>query len=107
MAREEMRLMPFWNAPREYQQRRREEMVAGLLTPDCAECPARSGAWCDPMYPPPAELVRVDRDPPHVVHSTRLAAAVDSGHVPRSLLIAQFAGGQLPSGLTVKTRNAR
>lgn len=92
--------MPFRSASRKYRQRQREELVAGLLIPGCAECPARSGAWCDPVHPPPAELVRVDRDPPHVVHSTRLAAAVDSGHVPRSLLIAQFAGGQLPSGLT-------
>lgn len=89
--------MPFWNAPREYRARRRREMVAGLLTPDCAECPARAGQWCDPT---PAEQVRVDRDPPHVIHSTRIVAAADGGHVRRDLLIAQFAGGQLPSGLT-------
>jgi len=99
--------MPFWNAARDYRQRKRGELVAGLLVPDCDDCPARSGAWCDPVHT--AELVRVDRDPPHVVHSSRLVAAADGGHVRRSLLIAQFAGGQLPSGLTIrrKARNAR
>lgn len=84
--------------------RRRERMAAGLLVPDCGDCPAKTGQWCDPLHPPPAEMVRIDRDPPHVVHSTRLAAAISGGHVDRSLLIAQFAGGQLPSGLIQNTR---
>ena len=97
--------MPFWTAGRDYRARRREQLVTGLLAPDCPECPAKAGQWCDPV---PPELVRVDRNPPHAVHSARIVAAAESGHVRRDLLVAQFAGGQLPSGLTArKTRNAR
>jgi len=94
--------MPFWNAGRDYRQRKREELISGLLLPDCTECPARSGAWCDPSSP--AEPVRVDKDPPHIIHSARVVAAADGGHVRRDLLIAQFAGGPLPSGLTPRRR---
>lgn len=86
-----------WSSPRRYRQQARDAMVSGLLTPDCTDCRARSGQWCDPV---PPEYVLVDKDPPHVVHSTRIVTAADGGHVRRDLLIAQFAGGQLPSGLT-------
>jgi hypothetical protein len=88
---------------------RRARLAAGLLAPACEDCPAASGEWCDYLSFPPAQYIRVDRNPPHVVHSSRAVAAVESGHVPRHLLIAQFAGGELPAGLTAarKTRTAR
>ena len=80
-------------------QRARDVLTAGLIVPDCSDCPAVSGTWCDPAAEPPAQMVRVDRAPLHVVHSSRLADAVRGGHVSRRLLIAQFDGGPLPSGL--------
>jgi hypothetical protein len=85
-------------------QRRRKLWTAGLRIPACTECPATAGEWCDPLHPTPAEQVRIDRDPPHVIHSTRIAAAVNGGHASRSLTIAQFAGGPLPSGLAPARR---
>lgn len=88
-------------ASRQHMRKRaRELLVAGLLTPACRECPAASGDWCDPLHQPPAEMCRVDRSPPHLIHSSRLGDAVLGGHVSRRVLIAQFAGGTLPSVLT-------
>ena len=84
---------------RSYTQRSRDLWVAGLLRLPCTECPARTGEWCDPVYPPPAEMVRIDRDPPRLIHSTRVVAAVDGRHVSRNLTIAQFAGGPVAAGL--------
>lgn len=83
---------------------RRARLVTGLLTPDCKDCPAISGEWCDYLAFPPAQFVRVDRNPPHVVHSSRIVTAVEDSHVPRHLLINQFAGGELPAGLLTTAR---
>lgn len=92
--------MSLWAGRRHAQQHARGLLVAGLLKPGCRDCPATSGSWCDPLHQPPAEMCRVDRDPPHLVHSSRIGDAVADGHVSRGLLIAQFAGGTLPSVLT-------
>lgn len=83
---------------------RRARLVAGLLAPACGDCPAASGEWCDYMAFPHVQFVRVDRNPPHVVHSSRVVAAVEADRVSRHLLIAQFAGGELPAGLTTARR---
>lgn len=83
-----------------WREHKRAMLVAGLLTPDCEDCPAKRGEWCDYMLVPPVQFVRVDRNPPRVIHSSRIAAAADGGHVSRRLLIDQFAGGELPAGLT-------
>lgn len=80
-------------------QRARDLLTTGLIVPGCQDCPAVSGVWCDPAHEPPAEMVRVDRRPLHIVHSSRLVAAVRDGHVSKRLLIAQFGGGPLPAGL--------
>lgn len=77
----------------------RERWVSGLTRPACRDCPARPGQWCDPLHPPPAEMVLIDRDPPHQIHSTRIADAVTAGHVSRKITIAQFAGGPVAAGL--------
>jgi hypothetical protein len=74
-------------------------MAEGLISRACTECPAMPGRWCDPLCPPPSELVRFDQEPLHVIHATRLVASVERGHVNRGQLIAQFAGGTLPAGL--------
>lgn len=83
---------------------RRARLVAGLLVPACGDCKAASGEWCDYLVFPHTQFVRVDRNPPHVVHSSRIIEAVSDGHVPRSLLIAQFDGGELPAGLITTAR---
>lgn len=83
---------------------RRARLVTGLLAPGCGDCPARPGEWCDYLVSPPAQFVRVDRNPPHVIHSSRVIAAVETDRVSRHLLIAQFDGGELPAGLTTARR---
>jgi hypothetical protein len=89
---------------RSYAQRSRDRWVAGLLTPACPNCQAGPGAWCDDMHPIPAEMVRIDRDPPRLIHSTRIAVAVNGRHASRNITIAQFAGGPVAAGL-IKTGN--
>jgi hypothetical protein len=83
-----------------YSQRSRKIWVAGLLTPACPDCQAQPGNWCDDMHPVPAEMVRIDRDPPHHVHSARIVTAVNGRHISRAVTLAQFAGGPVAAGLT-------
>ena len=95
-----MGLVSFLGGTRQtYSQRSRARWVAGLLTPACTDCPAQPGDWCDDMYPPPAEMVRIDRNPPRLVHSTRIVAAVNGRHVSRTITLSQFAGGPVAAGL--------
>lgn len=82
-----------------WQATRRDRLLAGLRKPGCDDCPAKPGEWCDPMFPPPAEMTRWDRNPPLVLHSSRVAAAVRGGHVRLDLVIAQFADGPVPDCL--------
>jgi hypothetical protein len=86
-----------WKSPAA---QRRDRLGSGLIRPACTGCPAVPGEWCDPLYPPPSELIRFDREPLHVVHTTRAVAAIEAGHVKRAVLAAQFAGGPLPAALT-------
>jgi hypothetical protein len=82
-----------------YSQRSRNVWVAGLLTPACPDCQAVTGEWCDDMHPVPAEMVRIDRNPPRLIHSTRIAAAVNGRHASRTITLNQFAGGPVAAGL--------
>lgn len=80
-------------------QYRRDCLIMGILTPVCRVCAATAGTGCDPYSTRGAEVVRLDRDPPLFTHSDRLGCAISLGFVSRNLVIAQFGGGTLPSGL--------
>lgn len=77
----------------------RDQLTAGILTPDCPACPAPGGTGCDPYFTRGAEVVRLDRDPLLFAHSVRLLLAISLGYVSRGRVTAQFGDGTLPAGL--------
>lgn len=80
-------------------QRKRANLIAGILIPVCRVCGTTAGAGCNPYQARNAEVVRLDRNPPLFVHSDRLGCAISLGFVSRDLVIAQFGTGTLPDGL--------
>jgi hypothetical protein len=76
---------------------KRAAMTASLMSVTCPDCNAAPGIPCD--YGVATEMVRIDRLP-HllVIHSARIADAIEAGAARRADVLAQFAG-QPPQAL--------
>ncbi len=72
--------------------RKRGKLTAGLLSVPCTECGAVPGDGCDPDNPVFTEMIRLDKSPPLVIHTGRMADAITAGKVKRALVLAQFDG---------------
>jgi hypothetical protein len=72
--------------------RKRRELTVGLVSVPCPECGARPGKGCDYDHLPAREMIRLEKDPLLVVHTTRMADAVTAGKVNRAQVLAQFDG---------------
>lgn len=65
------------------------------------------GCGCDPVSPVFAEMVRLVKSPPLVVHTGRMASAITAGAVSRHAVVAQFQGNPLPAAVAAAVAAAR
>ena len=56
-------------------------LIAGVLSVPCELCGAPPGCGCDSVSPVFAEMVRLAKSPPLVVHTGRMASAITAGAV--------------------------
>jgi hypothetical protein len=75
---------------RPWRRRKRRALLEGMLSQECPDCGAASATSCDYNSDPDWELLRVNRDPLIVAHTTRVAAAIKAGAVDRAWVLAQF-----------------
>ena len=79
-------------------------LIAGVLSVPCELCGAPPGCGCDPVF---AEMVRLAKSPPLVVHTGRMAGAIDGGRGAGEAVVAQFQGNPLPAAVAAVVAAAR
>jgi hypothetical protein len=79
-------------------------LIAGVLSVPCELCGAPPGCGCGPVF---AEMVRLAKSPPLVVHTGRMASAIAAGAVSRHAVVAQFQGNPLPAAVAAVVAAAR
>jgi len=82
-------------------------LIAGVLSVPCELCGAPPGCGCDSVSPVFAEMVRLAKSPPLVVHTGRMASAITAGAVSRHAVVAQFQGNPLPAAVAAAVAAAR
>ncbi len=82
----------------------RNRLLAGLLTPPCPVCPSLRGEPCPWPCHIDAELVRVNYEPLLMLHTARIATAIERGLVVRRTVLDQFPEGRAPAGLARRGR---
>jgi hypothetical protein len=82
-------------------------LIAGVLSVPCELCGVPPGCGCDSVSPVFAEMVRLAKSPPLVVHTGRMASAITAGAVSRHAVVAQFQGNPLPAAVAAAVAAAR
>jgi hypothetical protein len=82
-------------------------LIAGVLSVPCELCGAPPGCGCDSVSPVFAEMVRLAKSPPLVVHTGRMASAITAGAVSRHAVVAQFQGNPPPAAVAAAMAAAR